>query len=346
MIDPWKRPLEILAVIVSILFVVSTPVAFTLYSLERTVFDANLYIQAMDETDLYQQLPALTAQALAQASQRAGNPGILSIFRNLSIEQWHGLLARLLPPVVLRPITVDAVIQIIAYLNGEQSDVILSLAALKAHMGSPEGIDAITGLLETQSDCTLEQLTAMALNQSAWTLCNPPDSFLFFDLRPIIAAQISGLISLVPEQITVIPAGSFRPTYLNYLKDLRTLMRLSPLFPILCLAIIAMLVVRTWRAWLNWWGIPILFAGFISLFLTLISAPLSALTFQLLFAPALPEFFPTGILDVLRGLTAAIVRNALEPALLVAGVLLLAGLVMVALGFLLRNRIQRAPIGP
>ena len=125
------------------------------------------------------------------------------------------MIARLLPQNVLRPLAVDAIVQIMAYLNGERADVVLSLAALKAHMGSPEGIEAITGLLKTQPDCTLEQLTAMALNQSAWTLCNPPELLLIFDLRPIIAAQIRGLISLVPEQVGIIPAGSFRPPYLN-----------------------------------------------------------------------------------------------------------------------------------
>jgi hypothetical protein len=211
-------------------------------------------------------------------------------------------------------------------------------------MQSPEGINAVTGILEVQPDCTVEQLTAMALNQQALTLCNPPDTFLIFDLRPIIAGQISRLISLIPEQVTIIPAGSFRPPYLNYLGDLRILMRLSPLLPILCLLIIAILVVRTWRGWLNWWGYPLLFAGLISLFLSAISAPLSSLTFQLLFAPALPAVFPVDLLEMLRRLTAAIVRNALQPVLLVAGIMLLVGLVMVALAFLFRPRIQRAPL--
>src|SRR3990172_2852488 len=116
MIDPLKRLLEILATIVAILFIASTPVAFTLYSLEQNVFDANLYIRAMDEQNVYGQLPALTAQTLAVAAQRPDSTGILSIFRNLSAEQWQALIAQLLPPDVLRPLTVDAITQIMAYL--------------------------------------------------------------------------------------------------------------------------------------------------------------------------------------------------------------------------------------
>lgn len=344
MVDPLKRLMEILAVITALVFIVSTPAALTLYSLEQSVFDADLYIQALDEENVYGQLPVLTAQTLSIAAQTPGRNDILSIFRNLSADQWQAMMAQLLPPDVLRPLTVDAITQIMAYFNGERADAVLSLAGLKAHMQSPEGINAVYGMLEAQPDCTVEQLTAMALNQQALTLCDPPDTFLIFDLRPIIAGQINGLMSLVPSQITIIPAGSFRPQYLNNLNDLRIVMRLSPLLPILCLLIIAVLVVRTWRGWLNWWGYPLLFAGFISLFLSAISAPLSSLTFQFLFAPALPTVFPADLLEMFKGLTAAIVRNALQPVLLVAGIMLLVGLVMVAVGFLLRGRFQRAPL--
>lgn len=344
MTDPLKRILEILAVITAILFVASTPVAFTLYSLERSIFEADLYIQALDKENVYQQLPVLTAQTLAVAAQQPDNPGILSIFRNISVEEWQAMIVQLLPPDVLRELTVDAFTQIMAYLNGDRADAVLSLASLKAHMQSPEGIAAVSGILEAQPDCTVEQLTAMALNQLALTLCNPPDTLLFLDLSLIVETQINGLMSLIPEQVTIISAGSFRPQYMKNLNDLRILMRLSPLFPILCLLIIPILVVRSFHGWLNWWGYPVLFAGLISLFLGALSAPLSSLTFQVLFAPVLPAAFPTDFLDMFRSVTAAIVRNAIQPVLLVAGIMILAGLVMLALGFLWPGRFQRAPL--
>jgi hypothetical protein len=344
MVDPLKRPLEILALIVALFFIVSTPVAFTLYSLEHSVFNAGLYIQALDEENAYQELPVLIAQTMSMAAKNPNGGGILSIFQNLTPEAWQNLVVQLLPPPILRSLTDDTIIQIMGYLNGERPDVILSLAALKAQMQSPEGMNAINTMLDTQPDCTLEQLSAMALNQQSLTLCNPPDTFLIFDLRPIIAAQINGVIALVPEQVTLVPADSSRPQYLNYLRDLRVLMRLSPLFPIFCLALLVILVVRSWREWLNWWGYPLLLAGLATLFVSVFSAPLASLTFQLLFAPALPAFLPTGVLDLFQNMTNAIVRHALQPALFVAGSMLLAGLFMVALGFLLRSRIQRPPL--
>jgi hypothetical protein len=108
--------------------------------------------------------------------------------------------------------------------------------------------------------------------------------------------------------------------------------------------IIPVLVVRSFQGLLNWWGYPLLFAGLISLLLSAISAPLSSLTFQLLFAPALPAVFPADLLEMFKGLTAAIVRNAIQPVLLVAAVMLLVGLVMAALGFLLRGGFRKETV--
>ena len=344
MTDPVKRLLNILALITAVLFVASAPVTFTLYSLERNVFNPDLYIQAMDAENVYQQIPVLTAQALAAASQRPDNPGLLVIFQNLSIEEWQALVVKLLPPEVLRGLTIDAISQVMGYLNGDQAEAVLSLTSLKAHMQSQEGINAINELLDAQPDCTVDQLSAMVLNQQDLTLCNPPDSFLFLDLRPIVNGQINRLLSLIPEQVTLISANSVRPRYLQNLTDLRVLMRLGPLLPILCLLIILVLVVRSVREWLNWWGYPLLFAGLLSLFVGAMSAPLSNFTFQLLFAPALPAAFSADLLRMFRDLTATIVRNAIQPIFLVAGVMLVVGLVMLAVGFLLRRRIRSTPM--
>ena len=338
-----KRLLEILAIITAILFVASTPVAFTLYSLERNIFEADLYIRAMDEENVYQQLPILTAQTLAATTQSPDSAGIFSIFKNLSMEDWQSLVVNLLPPDVLSSLTEDAVNQTIAYVNGERADVVLSLDKLRAHMQSPEGINAIYALLESQPDCTVEQLTAMALNKQALTLCNPPDTFLLLDLRLIITTQINKLIALIPEQMTIISENSSRPLYLQNLADLRVLMRLSPLFPILCLLVILVLIVRSLPGWLNWWGYPLLFAGLGTLFVGAMSAPISSLAFQILFAPALPAVFPADLLKMFKGLTAAIVRDAIRPVWLVAGTMILVGLVMVGYGFLLKGRIRRTP---
>jgi hypothetical protein len=334
---------RILAGFFAILFVLTTVLAFALYFTEQSAFDADLYKQALTEEKVYQRLPELAAQGLAIAAQRSNN-SVLSIFRNLSEEEWRGLVLKLLPPEQLRILAEDAVTQIMAYLNGESDVAVLSLNSLKTYLQSPEGVNAIYGMLKAQPDCTMEQLTAMALNQQALTLCNPPDTFLVIDLRPIVEAQIKAMISLVPEQVTLISANSVKPRDLRNLKNLRLVMRLSPFLPILCLLAITVLVVRSFRGWLNWWGYPLLFAGFISMFLSALGRPLAARIFQIFIVPVLPVALPPDIVDVFKDLTATIVHNALQPTLLMAGMMALIGLIMVAVSFLLRKRFQKSPV--
>jgi hypothetical protein len=332
---------RILAGFFAILFVLTTVLAFALYFIEQSAFDADLYKQALTEEKVYQRLPELTAHGLAIAAQGSNN-SMLSVFRNLSEEEWRVFVLDLLPPEQLRILAEDAVTQVMAYLNGESDVAVLSFANIKSYLQSPEGVNAIYGMLKAQPDCTLEQLTAMALGQQALTLCNPPDTFMFVDLRPIVEAEIRAAVSLIPEQVTLVSANSAKPRDLRALKNLRLGMRWSPLLPVLCLLAITVLAVRSVRGWLNWWGYPLLSAGFISLFLSALSRPLAAGVFQIFIVPFLPEALPPDIADVFRDLTATIVHNALQPTLLLAGVMALIGLIMIAVAFLLRGRPQKS----
>jgi hypothetical protein len=330
---------RILAGFFAILFVITTVLAFAFYNIEQSAFDASLYKQALTEEKVYQRLPELTAQGLAIAAQRSDNV-MLSLFRNLSEEEWRRFVLELFPPDVLRTLSEDAITQVMAYLNGKSDAAVLSLASLKSYLQSPEGVNAIYGMLKAQPDCTMEQLTAMALNQQGLTLCNPPDTFLIIDLRPIIEVEIKTAVSLIPEQVTLISANSAKPRNLRNLENLRLVMRLSPFLPMLCLLGLTVLVVRSFRDWLNWWGYPLLLAGFVSMSLSALSRSLAAGVFKIFIAPALPEALPLEIVDVFKDLTATIVHNAVQPTLLMAGIMALIGLIMVVIAFLLRKRFQ------
>ena len=324
----------------AILFVGSTAVAFALHSMEQSVFDADLYIRALDEENVYQRLPELTAQALSLAAQRPERSGMLSLFRNLSDQEWRTLVTELFPPDVLRNMAADTITQIMAYLNGQTNQVILSLANLKTYLQSPEGINAVYGMLKAQPDCTVEQLTAMTLNRQALTLCNPPETFMFIDLRPIVETEIKNAMALIPEQVILVSTNRSRTQTLQDLRALRLFMRLSPIVPLLCLLAITALVVRSLHSWLTWWGYPFLIAGIASMFLSMMSGPVTSVMFRFFIVPALPEALPPDIVSVFQDLTATIIRDAVQPVLLAAGIMALIGLIMVALTFLLRKRLQ------
>jgi len=88
-------------------------------------------------------------------------------------------------------------------------------------------------------------------------------------------------------------------------------------------------------------GHPLLFAGLISMSLSALSRPLTAGIFQVFIAPALPEALPMEIVDVFKDLTATIVYNAVQPTLLVAGIMALIGLIMVAMAFCFRGDFKK-----
>jgi len=335
--------LKTAAVFFVILFIGSTVLALGLYNVERSAFDAEFYIRALEEENVYQRLPELTAQSLALAAQRSQGGSILSLFRNLSEDEWRVFVSNLFPPEVLRAEAENVVTQLMDYLNGERDSVTLSLTDIKAYLGSQAGIDAVFGMLKTQPDCTVEQLTAMAMGQTALVLCNPPDTILFIDVRPIYEAQIRAGVSLIPEQVTLISPGADRTQQLQDLKFVRTVARLSPILPIFCLLMIALFAVRSFWDWLNWWGYPLLLAGLFSMSLSALSGFIAAGIFQLFIAPVFPNLIPREIVDVFRDLTATIVRSAVRPTILVAGVMAFFGFVMVLLAYLLRKRLQRDP---
>jgi hypothetical protein len=74
-----------------------------------------------------------------------------------------------------------------------------------------------------------------------------------------------------------------------------------------------------------------------------LSGFIAAGTFQLFITPVFPDLIPPAIVGVFRDLTATIVRNALQPSLLIAGVMAFFGFVMVVLAFVLRSRLRKKP---
>lgn len=331
------------AVFFALLFIGTTVLALGLYNVERSVFDAQFYIRAFEEENVYQRLPELTAQSLALAAQRSQDGSVLSIFRNLSEEDWRIFVTTLFPPDVLRIIAEDVVTQTMGYLNGQRDSVILSLTNIKAYLSSQGGIEAIYGMLDSQPDCTLEQLTAMATGQFDIILCNPPETILFIDVRPIYEAQIRVAVSLIPEQLTLISPATEHTQRLRDMRFMRMVVRLSPLLPILCLLMVTLFGVRSFRDWLNWWGYPFLIAGLISLSLSALSGFIAAGTFQFFIAPVLPDFIPREIVTIFQELTATIVRNAVAPTIVIAGVMAFFGFIMILLAFLLRQKLRKDP---
>lgn len=323
-----------------ILFIMTTALAFVLYNVEQSIFDAELYIQAFKKENVYQRFPDLTAQALAVAAQEADSGDPLAILRNFSEEEWSVFITELLPPAEIEILVEGAVRGIMDYLNRENDEVVLSLSSLKTHLGSPQGIDAIYGIMKAQPDCTPQQLTAMAMDQGDLMLCNPPDTFLLVDLQINFEATIEAAVLILPDQVTLISTDTISAQELQDLDDFRTIIRLSPLFPMLCLLMITIIIVRSLNDWLNWWGYPLWFAGLFSIAVIIVSGALATLLFEAFVAPVFPETIPPDLLDLLVGIFTTIAYDAVQPMVGIAGIMILIGLIMVAIALLFRKRLQ------
>ena len=329
---------RISAGIFACLFVATMVFSFVVYNFEKSIFDAELYIQAFEKEDLYQRLPDLIAQTLHVASQEADANNPLALLRNLSDDEWILFVSEILPPKEIEIIANDIVRQIMAYLNGASDEIVISLASLKKHLSSPQGINAIYGILDAQPDCTIDQVVAIAMGQQNVSLCRPPDTFLLFDLRPIIDSEIKTAVSLVPEQVDLAPAGAERAGELQDLQNMRIVMRLTPLLPVLCLLMVTVIAVRSFGELLNWWGYQLFLAGLFSIGVTVLSGPLSAWLFHSFVAPALPENLPPDIFAMFEDVVASIAYGAVQPTIKIAGIMALLGLLMIATPFLLRKQ--------
>lgn len=336
--DSSKALITPLLSIFVVLFIGTTALAFVLYNVERSMFDAQLYIQSFEEEGVYQRLPDLISKVLVAASQKAEVGSPLAMIHTLSQEEWGFYVARLFPPAELKILADDMVISLIAQITGESDTVVLSLASLKTHLSSSQGIDTLYNILKAQPDCSIAQLTALMMGHQEIFLCNPPETFLFVDLTPFIKSQISGLITLLPEQVTLIVPSGEQVQKVQELETLRLSMRLSPILPILSLLMVTAIGVRSIMSWLTLWGYSLFLAGLFSMTTTLLSKPIAALVVQILIAPALPDTLPQDVIEVFRGLAATVIFNAIQPTIKVAGAIALTGMIMVALSLLTRRK--------
>jgi len=330
-----------LAVSFAGLFILGTGLAFVFYNVEQSVFDAELYIRAFEKENLYQRLPDLTAQALSIAAQKAESDDPLVLLRNLSEDEWKTFMEGLFPPAQLRILAEDTIRQIMAYLNGKSDSVAISLTSLKNHMISPQGINAIYDVIKSQPDCTAEQLAAIALGQQDMVLCNPPETFLLFDLQPLIEAEIKAVVLSMPEQVVLITTDFNSTKSLRDLNNLRTILRISPIIPMMCLLMITVITVRSFSDWLNWWGYPLWLAGLFSMGLIIISGPLTNWMFQTFVVPVFSEALPLDIQDMLKDIVTTIAFDAVLPTARMAGLLIFIGLSMVAIAFIFRKKFNK-----
>jgi hypothetical protein len=333
---------KFLASVCAFLFVVTSAFTLVLYNAEMRLFDASLYINAMQQRDLYNRLPALAAETIAASPEKEGSSSPRAFLRLLPYEDWETIFQALLPPDVIQPMIEQGFTSIFDYLDGKSETVSLSLVGFKSNLEGPAGTETLLAVLRKQPACSLEQIAQLTINSlfgqaSGFILCNPSNQVLSL-FQPLIQFQLKAISAAIPDTIDLTPdvPGTKHP--LDGLREARLVMRFSPLIPLGLLFLVTLLVVRSLTSWSSWWGIPILLGGSLGLLFSALIHPLAGWAIQLFLLPRLPDFLPASVPGTIQELLMAVLSGVTNPILIQSGVLTFLGILI-----LLVQRIFKRP---
>jgi hypothetical protein len=333
--------LKFLGGLCAFLFVLTTGIVLVLFNTEKRLFNASLYISALENQNIYERLPALMADSLA-VSPVSSDPNSPRAYLNLlPSENWEMVFRVILPPEVSQPMTEQTIQSVFDYLNGKSETASLSLVSFKTHLTGAAGTESLLAILRAQPACTLEQIAQLTIGSlfgqnTGFVLCNPSDELLNI-FQPLLQAQLQTIASTMPDSLDLTPDAAGTNHLLERLRLTRALMRFSPLIPLGFIFLITIFAVRNLKDWLTWWGIPILFGGILGLFLSALIGPLFQWTFALFIAPRLPDLLPTSVTDTIRELLSTVLSTVVSPIFYQSAVLVLIGIVMILSTLLIKK---------
>ena len=316
---------RLLAAFLAACFVMTAVAGIILFNMDRRAFNPATYTKALASGDFYQQFPALLGDLLAK--NISGNaPAFL---QRISADQWKVLLEALLPGQQMRSMAEDTLNQVFAYMNGGKQPPDISLVPLKNSLAGPAGMNAILTIIQSQPDCTIDQIARMA-NTFGQELCNPPKGILDL-IQPIIQIELRTAASAMPDSVSILNAAKNRSieSGIRDLRLIRLVMRFSPLLPIALLFVITIFAVRTFKAWLVWWGWPILLTGLFGFPIGLTGAPLLRWIMERWLTKRFTITLTPEISASLRTVVDAALRQILKPVVWESLALFIVGLIMV-----------------
>ena len=335
------RELEkLLAAVCAVLFVFGSVLVLLLFNIESKAFSSSTYNQAFADQRLYERMPALLASTLETTLLQNGN-AMPTFLQALTVDDWQTTISSILPPEELRALTDQALDSTFDYLNNKTDSVVISLLPLKAQLAGESGVDVVRQFLRTQPDCSIEQLTQMALGLLGGdiALCNPPEEAIGL-MSPFIQAQLQAMISTFPNELTLVPgtdSGTPDDPRLR-LQMVRSAITFSPFFVILLLLAIAVFAVRSFKDWLVWWGWPLMIAGAITTLIALIGSPIVGWFLQFLIQNQGAIFLPPLLASSIGETASAVASQMLVPVAIQGFVIAMIGLIMVVVGFFLGKR--------
>jgi len=336
--DTFKK---LLAWTCAILFVGSGISTLLLFNIDRTAFNSATYKQAFEKQNLYARIPKILGDSLHTfVAQDINSPAYL---KALTVDDWTATITSLLPAEESKALTDNTLDSVFDYLNGKTDAVVISVVPFKNHLAGNTGIEVVKQILNSQPQCTAEQLLQIGLGVISgkdFMLCKPPDEFLNL-INPLIESQLQVLTGAFPDQVTLVSNAQSHTSSdprikLNWA---RTLMKITPIFPLLFLFCLTIITVRSLTDWLKWWGYPFLITGAGSLFFALIGSPVLGFVIRTVIQQQGPRYLPENLISALGETVSAVSSQILKPVAVEGAILGVIGLVMIIIAaFALKNK--------
>ena len=259
---------------------------------------------------------------------------LAALTRNLTAKDWEDFIIAIIPPEELEYISEDTLDRFFNYLNGNSDTASIPLTQIKKRLTSQAGTDAVMALIKAQPDCTTSDLLQIALGKIA--ICQPPD-LIIPALEPLIAMQLKTAASALPDQQILVQKSSAKETILE-VQALRALMRLSPLIPIVLLLLITLLVVRDLLSWLRWWGIPLLIAGIIGVFMSLLTAPIARIMLSVPLNRNVSMEVSSSVTQLIHDLAESVIHSFIEDVVLYSLIFGIIGLIMTITSIFIKQK--------
>jgi hypothetical protein len=326
-----------IGMIFALLFISTAVPALIFFNFDRKAFTAETYQKAFDHANFYNKLPVVMAETMLSTSTDTSLLPV--VMRGMSQEAWEGYFRAMLPQETIKVMGDDVLHSTFEYLNMQTNFVQLSLVPLKTSMTSDLGVQAVFTLLNAQPDCTLAQMSQMAidlLTKSELQFCNPPAEFASM-LTPVIQGQMQFATQAIPNQLTLFSAPPQNDPRIK-LQTARMAMRLSPIVPLGFLLLITFFTVNSLKSWLSWWGIPLFITGILSALISLGGAPIFGAVLQRVLVNRMSAFLPAILLDYTSDMASAMLQALLSPVLWQGVGIALIGFVMEAGSYFIQKK--------
>jgi hypothetical protein len=268
-----------IAVLACVFFVILCSLTVPAYFLSSRITDAELYIDALQEADVYADFPALFAEQMDYWINGLKSSYFLVeiFFQNLARADWEIIAERIITTEWLQAQTESLIQQFFDYGDAREAGLALkiSFSELKERLGGETGFQTYMDITSTKPECNILELTQWLVAPfiDLLPICKLPEGeqiFLFSapDPKKVVPEILADWANTLPDEDDL--AESFSQADLDEIDSLFSLMKIVQIGSLVGMFLAVLLLalslvspsVRSSNGWLLYWGMSLFFAGF------------------------------------------------------------------------------------